>query len=81
MLKCWERDGSWDTHQESTAVVSVWKLDDVNDSVVIGMEREDRVRKHGYGTVKQGQAQGHPLYGSRPHTRAGQGKPQRLRLQ
>lgn len=81
MLKCWERDGSWDIHQESTVVVSVWKLDDVNDSVVIGMEREDRVRKHGYGTVKQGQVQGHPLYGSSPHTRAGQGKPQRLRLQ
>lgn len=81
MLKCWERDGSWDIHQESTVVVSVWKLDDINDSVVIGMEREDRVRKHGYGTVKQGQVQGHPLYGSSPHTRAGQGKPQRLRLQ
>lgn len=61
--------------------VSVWKLDDVNDSVVIGTEREERVRKHGYGTVKQGQAQGHCLYGSSPHTSAGQGKPQRLRLQ
>lgn len=47
--------------RESTVVVWYGKLDDVNDSVVIGMEREDRVRKHGYGTVKQGQVQGHPL--------------------
>lgn len=39
-------------------VVEVWKLDEVNDSVVIGTEREGQ--RHGYGTVKQGQAQGHP---------------------
>lgn len=48
------------------------EADDVNDSVGTGMEREDRVRKHGY--EPQGQVQGHPLYGSSPQHQSWSGK-------